>query len=165
MNKDEQLRRLLRLKRHEKPDEGYFGRFLEDFHAHQLKSLATQSPVLLWWERVQTALSAVRRPAVAWGAVAAYAGIMLLVQVWPAPDHASKLPAVIVAPNVKAPAPSGTLQVTPGPNNWPNSAIPVGQTMQASDKPAAGVPGRRRTAEQPQDNKDLKAPLPPQRMD
>lgn len=165
MNKDEQLRRLLRLKRHEQPEEGYFEKFLDDFHAHQLKSLATQSTASLWWERVQTALSALRRPAVAWGAVAAYAGIMLLVHVWPAPDHANKLPVVIVSPNANVPAGAGTPQVPPGLNNWPNSAIPVGQTMQASDKPAAEVPGRRRTADQPQDNKDLKAPLQPQRTD
>jgi hypothetical protein len=32
MNKDEQLARLLRLKRYEKPDEAYFEGFLDQFH-------------------------------------------------------------------------------------------------------------------------------------
>lgn len=173
MNKDEQLRRLLRLKRHEQPEEGYFEKFLDDFHAHQLKTLATQSITSLWLERVQTALSALRRPVVAWSAVAAYAGVMLLISAWPAPDHATNNMIINVSPGMASnPAPSlqetPLPQVQPMPGNNNNNVIPAGSTILATDKsgnPAPAAPGRRRTSDQPQDNKDLKNPLTPSRTD
>lgn len=180
MNKDEQLRRLLRLKRHEQPEEGYFDKFLDDFHAHQLKTLATQSATSLWFERVQTAFSAIRRPVIAWSAVAAYAGVMILVHAWPAPDHAANNMIISVSPNGAPAQPSGpslqetplTLPQLPGPPPTGNP-IPLGSTTLASDKtPGAGsgslldtTPGRRRTSEQSQDNRDLKTPIPPSRTD
>lgn len=175
MNKDEQLRRLLRLKRHEQPEEGYFDKFLDDFHAHQLKSLATQSATSLWLERVQTAFSAIRRPVVAWTAVAAYAGVMILVHAWPAPDHAKNNMIISVTPNgengappsspslQEAPLPSAPMQLPPSGN-----AIPAGSTTLVTDKspgPVNSPPGRRRTSEQTQDNHDLKTPITPSRTD
>ncbi|MES2705097.1 MAG: hypothetical protein V4726_00700 [Verrucomicrobiota bacterium] len=172
MNKDEQLRRLLRLKRHEKPEEGYFEQFLEDFHAHQLKTLATQSAASLWFERVQTAFSAIRRPVVAWSAVAAYAGVMLLIHAWPAPDHAANSMIINVSPGM-ASSPGPSLKETPLPQvqpPMPHNTIPAGSTVLATDKSSSGgssdtPPGRRRTTEQTQDNKDLKTPLTPSRTD
>lgn len=157
MNKDEQLARLLRLKRHEKPSEDYFEGFLDDFHAYQRKALATQSAASLWWERVCTACSVLRRPSTAWAAVGAYAAVMLLIHAWPTPDHAARTTVVISDPAGAAKtAPQGTPgPAFPSPGQTPlyQTAIPVGQTMQVSDGKALIPPatGKRRTPDQPQD--------------
>ncbi|MDB6070107.1 MAG: hypothetical protein JWL81_1278 [Verrucomicrobiales bacterium] len=160
MNKDEQLARLLRLKRHEKPSEDYFEGFLDDFHAHQRKAIATQSAASLWWERVCTACSVLRRPSTAWAAVGAYAAVMLLIHAWPTPDHAARTTVVIsdTSAAAKAAPPGNFGPAFPGPGptsqapSW-QTAIPAGQTMQVSDGPglAPPVPGKRRTPDQPQD--------------
>lgn len=162
MNKDEQLARLLRLKRHEKPGEDYFEGFLDEFHAYQRKALATQSAASLWWERVGTALSALRRPATAWTALGAYAAIMLLINAWPAPDHSAKTTFVISGQPSDVPA----LPQAP-PQTW-QTAIPVGQTIQVSDTPGLTPPasGKRRTPDQPRDPRnavgpgEIREPLP-----
>ena len=157
MNKDEQLARLLRLKRHEKPSEDYFEGFLDDFHAHQRKALATQSAASLWWERVCTACSVLRRPATAWTALGAYAAVMLLIHAWPAPDHAARTTVVISdsagAAKTTPHGSPGPLFPTPGQTPSHQTAIPVGQTIQVSDGKALIPPatGKRRTPDQPQD--------------
>ena len=164
MNKDEQLARLLRLKRHEKPGADYFDRFLNDFHAYQRKALATQSAASLWWERVCTALSALRRPSTAWAAVGAYAGVMLLIHAWPAPDHAKQTTVVISG---QAPA-LPSVPETPAPFTTPDSfrswqtVVPAEQTMKVSDKPGLKppAPGKRRTADQPQNLHNVIGPVP-----
>ena len=166
MNKDEQLARLLRLKRHEKPDEEYFGGFLENFHAYQRKAIATHSAASLWWERVCTACSALRRPSTAWAAAGAYAAVMLLIYAWPAPDHAVKntfvissqpgnAPGVPVNPVPKpAPAPAGS-------SSW-MTTVPARQTVTVSDTPSLTppAPGKRRTADQPKELDSVIGPAP-----
>ncbi len=152
MNKDEQLARLLRLKRHEKPDEAYFEGFLGQFHDYQRKAIATQSAAALFWERVCTMVTALRRPSTAWAAAGAYAAIMLLIYAWPAPDHAVKTTLVIsnqgpmVQPGPGNPAP-------PAPGDAPSwqATVPAGQTITVSDGPALQPPasGKRRTIDQP----------------
>lgn len=169
MNKDEQLARLLRLKRHEKPSEDYFEGFLDDFHAHQRKALATQSAASLWWERVCTACSVLRRPSTAWAALGAYAAVMLLVNAWPAPDHAART-TVVISDQSKPGSPPGNLgPLHSNPAQVPSwqTAIPAGQTIQVSDGKALVPPatGKRRTPDQPQDLQGLIGPagnqLPP----
>lgn len=150
MNKDEQLARLLRLKRHEKPSEDYFEGFLDDFHAYQRKALATQSAASLWWERVGTAFSALRRPALAWAAAGAYAAVMLLIHAWPAPDHAGTT-TIVITDQAPQPVNPQILPSPQGPQHWQN-AIPAGQTIQVSETPGLTppAPGKRRTPSQPQ---------------
>ena len=160
MNKDEQLARLLRLKRYEKPDADYFDGFLDSFHAYQRKAIATQSAASLIWERVCTACSALRRPSTAWTAAGAYAAVMLLIHVWPAPDHAAKTTLVISAsPSARPPA---TTNQTPTPEtfrSWP-TALPAGETIPVSGSPALKppAPGKRRTADQSQDLQSVIGP-------
>ncbi len=162
MNKDEQLARLLRLKRYEKPDPDYFDGFLDRFHAYQRKAIATQSAASLIWERICTACSALRRPSTAWAAVGAYAAVMLLIHVWPAPDHAAKTTLVISgAPAARPPVPTNR---TPNPDtfrSWP-TAVPAGQTIPVSDGPGLKppAPGKRRTADQAQDLRNVIGPAP-----
>ena len=164
MTKDEQLARLLRLKRHEKPGADYFDGFLNDFHAYQRKALATQSAASLWWERVCTALSALRRPSTAWAAVGAYAGVMLLIHAWPAPDHAKQTTVVISG---QAPA-LPPVPESPAPFTTPDSfrswqtTVPADQTMNVIDTPGLKppAPGKRRTADQPQNLQNVIGPVP-----
>jgi hypothetical protein len=151
MNKDEQLARLLRLKRHEKPGEEYFEGFLHDFHAYQRKALATQSAASLWWERVGTGLSALRRPSTAWAAVGVYAAVMMLIYVWPAPNHGGNT-TLVISPN---PPPASNPSIVPAPmpgasQPWQTS-IPAGQTINVSESPGLKPPaaGKRRTPDQP----------------
>jgi hypothetical protein len=164
MNKDEQLARLLRLKRHEKPDPEYFEGFLEEFHAYQRKSLATQSAASLWWERVVTSLSVLRRPSTAWAAVGAYAAIMLLIHAWPAPDHAKQTTVVISGQPAALPPGDPVVPQVPKPETFRSwqTALPADQTMNVSDTPGLKppVPGKRRTADQPQDLKNVIGPVP-----
>ena len=161
MNKDEQLARLLRLKRHEKPEADYFDGFLGEFHAYQRKALATQSAASLWWERVCTALSALRRPSTAWAAVGAYAAVMLLINAWPAPDHVKQTTVLISG---QAPAIPAVPPPSPTPDSFRSwqTAVPADQTMPVSDTPGLKppVPGKRRTADQPQDLKNVIRPVP-----
>ena len=165
MNKDEQLARLLRLKRHEKPPADYFDGFLDDFHAYQRRSLATQSAAALWWERFCTALSALRRPAVAWTTAGAYAAIMLLIYAWPAPDHAKQTTVVVAGPSQSPIAPAMPAQ----PPNQPMEsfrpwqiAVPADQTITVGDTPGLKPPasGKRRTADQPQELPNVIGPAP-----
>ncbi len=151
MNKDEQLARLLRLKRHETPGEDFFEGFLDDFHAHQRRAIATQSAASLWWERLGTACSALRRPATAWAAAGAYAAVMLLIHAWPAPDHAARTTIVI-----SDPSPGGT----PAPAQRWQPPLPSPRSIPVSSNPElVPPPGKRRTADQ--DANPEVHPLPP----
>ena len=156
MNKDEQLARLLRLKRYEKPDADYFDGFLDSFHAYQRKAIATQSAASLIWERVCTACSALRRPSTAWAAVGAYAAVMLLIHVWPAPDHAAKTTLVISG---SPPAPTTQTPTPETFRSWP-TALPAIETIPVSDSPGLKppAPGKRRTADQSQDLQNVIGP-------
>ncbi len=160
MNKDEQLARLLRLKRYEKPDADYFDGFLDSFHAYQRKAIATQSTASLIWERVCTACSALRRPSTAWAAVGAYAAVMLLIHVWPAPDHAAKTTLVISG---SPPAPTNQTPTPEAFRSWP-TALPAGETIPVSDSPGLKppAPGKRRTADQSQDLQNVIGPASPE---
>jgi hypothetical protein len=156
MNKDEQLARLLRLKRHEKPDEEYFETFLENFHAYQRKAITTQSAASLFLERVGTVCSALRRPATAWAAVAAYAGIMILLHLWPAPPQSAT--TVLISNQVASQPRLQGAPLPPGSNSPPawQVTVPAGQTMNASDgpPPLTPPPGKPRTTEQKQHQTD-----------
>ena len=167
MNKDEQLARLLRLKRHEKPEADYFDGFLDEFHAYQRRSLASQSAASLWWERLGTTLSVFRRPATAWVAIGAYAGIMLLIHTWPAPDHAAKTTVVISGNSAANANPPPVSPVNPATSpetfrSW-QPAFPADQTIPVSEHPGLKPPvaGKRRTVDQPPDLNTVGAPVAP----
>ena len=54
--------KLLRLKRHEQPPPGYFDNFLEEFHRRQRVEMLRQSPWQVGWQRVQDFVSEMRVP-------------------------------------------------------------------------------------------------------
>jgi hypothetical protein len=65
---EQQLQKLLRIKRFEQPPPGYFERALIDFHRRQREELLRRSATLIWWERFVSGLGNFRVPSYAYGA-------------------------------------------------------------------------------------------------
>ena len=82
-SQEEDVQKLIRLKRHESPPEEYFENFLEEFQTRQRGELLKQSSFGLFKDRVATWYR--EQGAVKWvaGAGAAYAGVMAAVFMWP----------------------------------------------------------------------------------
>ena len=82
-SEEDKIQKLIGLKRHESPPEGYFEDFLEEFQSRQRSELLQQSSLGLFKERLGTwfrELGSVKWVA---GAGAAYAGVMAAVLLWP----------------------------------------------------------------------------------
>src|SRR5215469_753815 len=65
---EQQLQKLLRIKRFEQPPPGYFDRALIEFHRRQREQLLRRSATLIWWERFVSGLGTFRVPSYAYGA-------------------------------------------------------------------------------------------------
>jgi hypothetical protein len=96
-NYEEQVRKIVSLKRYEIPRDGYFEDFLEEFQQRQRRELLQKSSMSLFLERASTWLREVG--SVKWiaGAGVAYAALMVAILLWPAgpgtvPD-ANRVPA------------------------------------------------------------------------
>ena len=74
MNND--VHKLLRLKRYEHPTPDYFERFIDDFHQRQRTELLRRSTLSLLWERVVDAIPDFQVPRLAYAGVAAAAVIL-----------------------------------------------------------------------------------------
>lgn len=114
MNEEQKLQRLLRLKRHESPPDGYFDDFLSEFHQRQRQEILKGGSLSLLWERIQTWVDGMRRPAVAWSLAGVYAVTILLICMWPKPGPSG----TVVALGLQAPPASTVAQpaIPPPPN-------------------------------------------------
>jgi hypothetical protein len=65
---EQQLQKLLRIKRFEQPPPGYFDRALIEFHRRQREELLRRSATPVWWERLGSWLWNFRVPSYAYGA-------------------------------------------------------------------------------------------------
>jgi hypothetical protein len=66
---EQQLQKLLRIKRFEQPPPGYFDRALIEFHRRQREELLRRSSTMVLWERFISGLWNFRVPSYAYGAV------------------------------------------------------------------------------------------------
>lgn len=66
---EQQVQRLLRLKRFEQPPPGYFDQALQEFHRRQRAELLRRSAFRIWWERTASGLFTLRVPNYAYAAV------------------------------------------------------------------------------------------------
>jgi hypothetical protein len=64
---EQQIQKLLRIKRFEQPPRGYFDRALMELHQRQREELLRRSATLIWWERFVSGLGNFRVPSYAYG--------------------------------------------------------------------------------------------------
>jgi hypothetical protein len=65
---EQQLQKLLRIKRFEQPPPGYFDRALSELHQRQREELLRRSATLIWWERFVSGFGNFRVPSYAYSA-------------------------------------------------------------------------------------------------
>lgn len=108
---EKKLQELLNLKRYEKPREGYFEDFLEEFQSRQRSELLHRSSTGLFLERVSTWFREVGP--IKWfaGAGFAYAVLMAIILFWPGRARNSTDPNL--APASHEPAASDRKPVLP----------------------------------------------------
>lgn len=141
MTKEEQLQRLLRLKRYEQPPEGFAEEFLEKFQRRQRSEIVRRSTLSIFWERFQAWFDGLRRPAVIWSAAGAYAALMLTL--WLLPRHAPPGSSTIVIGSTVVAPPQ--VDYKPGGQNATHTVA----------TPQPNGPGKRRTTTQDQDKEPL----------
>ncbi len=155
MNQEEKLQRLLRLKRHEKPAGDYFEDFLTEFHRRRRAEVSRVRPG--FFERmnsgVASAMEALRRPAVGWGAVTA-CGVALMVL----SQRPLSRPVAGGTPSAEA---TRDVPAAVSPSRSP--ALPAGETRMVNDEAPlpAPPPGKPRTKDQARDLKNLIGPALP----
>jgi len=98
MSEFEDIQRLIRLKRFEKPEEGFTENFLQQFHQRQRAEMLKQSSVELFWERATTLWENLLVPK--WSLVAAAVAVCAM-SLWVlSPPAAKPAAAVTVTPVV-----------------------------------------------------------------
>ena len=93
MSDFEDVQKLIRLKRHERPPDDYFDDFLMEFQRRQRSELLNRSARSLFFERVATYFSGFGKPGWVYGAGAAYAVAMLVFFAIPRNQEQAKAPA------------------------------------------------------------------------
>jgi len=92
MNND--VHKLLRLKRYEHPTPDYFERFIDEFHQRQRTELLRRSTFSLIWERVVDAVPDFQVPRLAYAGVAAAAVVLSTVILVSQQDSGTMGPAL-----------------------------------------------------------------------
>jgi hypothetical protein len=106
---EQQVQRLLRLKRFEQPPPGYFDQALQEFHRRQRAELLRRSALRIWWERTASGLFSLRVPNYAYGGafaifcvLATLVGSGMFNNLPPAPELASSSAVDSIASGARA---------------------------------------------------------------
>ena len=91
-----QLESLLALKRHERPEEGYWQDFLCEFHQHQREQATVKSGFSAWFGRVSEKLSEMKSSKWAYGAGLAYATVTVAFFLMPKSETLKQVPTTPV---------------------------------------------------------------------
>ncbi|MBP7951491.1 MAG: hypothetical protein KA004_17760 [Verrucomicrobiales bacterium] len=83
MTPEEQVQRLLRLKRHERPPEDLCERVLEEFHRRQHREASRRGVFAGFGERIGEILTTLRRPVLGWSAAGACAALAVFLATRP----------------------------------------------------------------------------------
>lgn len=108
----EEIGALLALKRHERPEEGYFDDFLREFHQRRRAEEALKRGPASWWRQASAWFSNPGASKWAYGAGLAYASVMALFLLAPdsAPEQGAPAPTP-VAHEVKSIEPATVEQL------------------------------------------------------
>lgn len=102
----EEIGSLLALKRHERPEEGYFDDFLREFHQRRRAEEASRKGLAGWWKQASEWVSQMGASKWAYGGGLAYAAIAAVWLLNPESAQVQQAPpATNVGHEVKAPAP------------------------------------------------------------
>src|SRR5450631_1672115 len=91
MSDFEDIQRLIRLKRHERPPAEFVEQFISTFQERQRSEMLRNSARVLLWERVTTYLEGILNPKWAWSGATAVAVIGLGFMLRPASSGAGQL--------------------------------------------------------------------------
>jgi hypothetical protein len=80
---DDQIRKIVSLKRYETPRDGYFEDFLEEFQQRQRSELLQKSSISLFFERISTWFREIGSIKWVAGGGVAYAALMAVIFLWP----------------------------------------------------------------------------------
>jgi len=109
MEPDEQISRLLRLKRHEQPPPGYFEDFLAEFQSRQRAELLKRPVWAILWDRFASTFSPTFQvPRLAYAGVAAVA-LIASAAIWMQPNSPSGIAATGSSFGLNAPSHPVTL--------------------------------------------------------
>ncbi len=102
----EEIGSLLALKRHERPEEGYFDDFLREFHQRRRVEESMKRGPAGWWKQASEWVSNLGASKWAYGGGMAYAAIAAVWLLAPKGADTQPPPAINVGHEVKSPAPA-----------------------------------------------------------
>ena len=117
-NYEEQVRKIVSLKRYETPRDGYFEDFLEEFQERQRSELLQKSSISLFFERFAAWFREIGSVKWVAGAGLAYAAVMAAILLWPGgpgtpPDPNLNRQPALFEPDVKPVTPPAPVKEDP----------------------------------------------------
>ena len=107
----EEIGSLLALKRHERPEDGYFDGFLREFHQRRRAEEAQQRGLAGWWRKASAWFSDLGASKWAYGGGLAYATIVALLMTVPRGQEMAPAEATKVSHEVKSIEPAAVEQL------------------------------------------------------
>lgn len=102
----EEIGTLLALKRHERPEDGYFDDFLREFHQRRREEESRQQGLAGWWRKASAWVSDLGASKWAYAGGLAYAAIAAFVLLIPQEQEVGASPATNVGHEVKTDEPA-----------------------------------------------------------